>query len=102
MGSLSDCLRASVKFEAYDGDSSERGICAQQMLQAATEIDRLEKANRGLMEGYDKLAHKCGKCGKPCPYCDVARLREVLAALIARIEKGSNYCSELQQAKDSL
>jgi len=33
---------------------------------------------------------------------ELRRLREVLVTLIDRIETGSNYCTELQQAKDFL
>jgi hypothetical protein len=72
------------------------------MLEAADELDRMAKANHSLLDTYDKDAHKCGKCGKPCPHCEIVRLRDVLTAIIERIEKGSNCNSEVQDAKEVL
>ena len=41
MSDLSKRLRASVKFDAINGTSSERAICGKQMIEAALEIERL-------------------------------------------------------------
>ena len=40
---IEDRLRASVRFDTINGDVTERSICANQMLEAAAEIERLRQ-----------------------------------------------------------
>lgn len=42
MSDLEKRLRASVRFDAINGDSRERAICGRQMLEAANYIQQLE------------------------------------------------------------
>ena len=48
MGPIQGRLRAAVSHDAINGDIAERAICAQQMLEAAATIDRLEIETRRL------------------------------------------------------
>ncbi len=41
---LSKQLRASLKFDAINGDATERAICAKQMNEAAHDLDQLRNA----------------------------------------------------------
>lgn len=42
MSNIEKQLRASVAFDAINGDTFERSVCGKQMLEAATEIQRFE------------------------------------------------------------
>ena len=61
MSDLPKRLRASVGIDAINGDSFERGICGQQMMEAAKVIEDLQSRVRYLEdEVYDlncKLYH---------------------------------------------
>lgn len=41
LGPIEDRLRASVRYNAINGDAGERRVCRNQMEEAAREIDRL-------------------------------------------------------------
>jgi hypothetical protein len=82
MGLLSGRLRASVKFDAHNGDSEERGICAKQMLEAADELDRLETLAdkmKGLLREVmswhaDKESREYNDCDQEkCLWCEQAQ-----------------------------
>ena len=47
MTDISKRLRASVRMNAHNGDAMERDICAKQMLEAAREIELLERERQG-------------------------------------------------------
>jgi hypothetical protein len=44
MSTIERRLRASVGMDAINGDSFERSVCGKQMIEAATEIERLKAA----------------------------------------------------------
>jgi hypothetical protein len=44
MSTIERRLRASVGMDAINGDSFERSVCGKQMIEAATEIERLKTA----------------------------------------------------------
>lgn len=43
MSDIAKRLRASVKFDAVNGTAHERAICGRLMLEAAREIERLQR-----------------------------------------------------------
>ena len=47
---IEDRLRASLKFQAYQGDFMERDVCGAQMREAAIEIDRLRKERQEMLD----------------------------------------------------
>jgi hypothetical protein len=58
MSDIVERLRFSISFRAFDGDALERSVCAQQMSEAANEIERLRRqvAQRGVkMEAMNAL-----------------------------------------------
>jgi len=50
MSEIEKQLRAAVRFDAVNGDANERHICANQMLAAASEIERLRAEVEWLWE----------------------------------------------------
>ena len=50
MKTIADKLRASIKYDAINGDTFERSICGRQMLEAAEKIEKLIKENSDLKE----------------------------------------------------
>lgn len=55
MSDLPKRLRASVGIDAINGDSFERGICGQQMMEAAKVIEELESRVRHLEDEVHDL-----------------------------------------------
>lgn len=60
MGTLSDRLRASVRFDAVNGDAHERAVCVRQMIEAANTLDRHTYALRAIaaMHVDDSTEHR--------------------------------------------
>jgi len=71
MSEIENRLRASAKLGAVHGNLRERQVCESQMLEAATEIDRLRSKNERLNEALLGLAHPPQVGYGPC-WCGVA------------------------------
>lgn len=56
MSQISDRLRASVRFDAINGDAMERSVCGRQMIEAANTIDRLQSC-RDELEAVTRAAN---------------------------------------------
>ena len=61
MSDTSKRLRASIRFRAFDGDDLERSICAQQMSDAAYELDEHARARVLLEQEIERLREKSEK-----------------------------------------
>lgn len=57
-GRIEHRLRASVKNDAVNGDSFDRGVCARQMVEAAEEIERLREIVARLDAVVEDLAKR--------------------------------------------
>jgi len=67
--SIEKKLRASVQYGAIDGNAHERGVCAAQMVQAASEIDSLRKRVRDLEAAVaDEKARHARKIERARPF----------------------------------
>lgn len=55
MSDLPKRLRASVGFDAINGDAFERTVCAKQMLEAADEIEGLQGKKEQCLEYIDQM-----------------------------------------------
>ena len=55
MSDLPKRLRASVGFDAVNGDNFERSVCERQMLEAADEIEGLRGKKEQCLEYIDQM-----------------------------------------------
>lgn len=59
MNNIAKRLRGSLRYDAINGDSFERSVCAGQMREAANYIDQLEARITKLERGE----YICNRCG---------------------------------------
>lgn len=59
MSNIAKRLRASLKFDAINGDGFERSVCAGQMQEAAAYIDELESR----ITKQERGEFICSRCG---------------------------------------
>lgn len=83
MSDIAKRLRASIRFDAHNGDSFERSVCANQAVEAANYIDgfeaRLDNA-RVLLTRFTNFAIRVKeRNGHGCPDCGAKAGQEHLS-----------------------
>lgn len=82
-------LRASVRYEAYDGDGHERRICGRQMSEAADEIERLRVLLAEMRADRD-----AAELSRDAAHAEYERLRARLDLALDALAQCEDYIAE--------